>query len=1088
MPVRSCVRRTHRGRFRSGVPAATKSCRRGAVALAFGLCLASATRLAAANDPGLVLHYTFEQAEDGRVVDQSGLANHGRIHGARPVHTERGAALRFDGEDDFVDCGRDGSLQIEGDMSLEFVLRARPENASGRNRLLFGDASSLGVKRNYNLRVDQGRLLFEWADGRINANHGSPAPFLDGRWRHVAYVIESPNAHYLYVDGEPVTVSRRVRPISLTGGGPRQLGGWFAGAFKGEMAEVRVYRRALSESEVAAHAAASLTTGTDPASGSADVEEGDGSGLELRIEPTHVRASDEVRLDLFLRSDRASSWVARIAVAPLNGEGDGSGSQAVVVDQTALGDPTRPGSGRWLVRRMLPAPGLVPGPYRVEVELLEGVGSKTPGSTGASATPEPDLTPRTVVSRASSLMQVVERPAWLGSDAGREAGLEQEVLAPYSPVVAKRGSRSIEVQTANHTYRFDDASLLSEASAGGRPLLASPVRLHARIDGRDRPADFAAPQRIENTPRRATIRQRTRAGPLLIRSNVRVAVDGFLDIRLEVRADDAPDAEPANDADADAPPGLSLDQLRVVLPLRPEHARYVNTWPATHSGAFEQDLAWSFRPIVNLLGDDAGLAWMAESDRDWSPHGASGAIEIRRRDGATELRLNLISEPRRLAPGQTLRYRFGLQGLPVKPPHAPDAWDYRVVRIEKYGHEFDWPNRRVGDMNAIEYHVKGGARAALVLRPWTVFAYPLPIGHEQKFRELMQACDEAGLAALPYIGGFLISEKAPEFDAFKNDFRKLPPRPFPIIDQRVPGLGGQMCYHACPKGAWQDFIVHGAARLIDEFHADGVYLDSPTMPQPCANQAHGCGYVNADGALVPTYPVFATRRMIQRLYHVVKTRKPEGHVDVHPYDGLMTPALAFATVTWIGEHVHPPNPEHVLDVLPLDRFRTEFMDHNLGLSTDLLYYRLGDYAAAAGLAFLHDVPTRSERDHTFKLQSAIWRLREAVGGDDARWSPYWKPNDRIRVAPADVKASVYHHPERGRLIVVFNTRREPVAATVRIRDDQADPTPERSVLLHQPRPGGAGMTARELATDDAEPGVYTIPLDVEGWAALRITP
>lgn len=70
---------------------------------------------------------------------------------------------------------------------------------------------------------------------------------------------------------------------------------------------------------------------------------------------------------------------------------------------------------------------------------------------------------------------------------------------------------------------------------------------------------------------------------------------------------------------------------------------------------------------------------------------------------------------------------------------------------------------------------------------------------------------------------------------------------------------------------------------------DGVYLDGTSEPWGCRNLQHGCGYERADGSPGKTYPFFAVRQLMKRIYTVVKSRKPDGLVNVHQSTCMATP-------------------------------------------------------------------------------------------------------------------------------------------------------------------------------------------------------
>ena len=82
----------------------------------------------------------------------------------------------------------------------------------------------------------------------------------------------------------------------------------------------------------------------------------------------------------------------------------------------------------------------------------------------------------------------------------------------------------------------------------------------------------------------------------------------------------------------------------------------------------------------------------------------------------------------------------------------------------------------------------------------------------------------------------------------------------------------------CYKSIWQDLIADGIARAMEEFDLDGVYLDGVGDVVGCVNTHHGCGYVAPDGSVHPTYPVRATRKLLERIYRIVKSHQPDGQV------------------------------------------------------------------------------------------------------------------------------------------------------------------------------------------------------------------
>ena len=83
-----------------------------------------------ADDKRLVAHYSFDQGAGAQARDGSGRGNDGEIHGAAFVKSPKGHALRFDGANDFVDCGLGKSLQ-QLELAGMIELWVKPEAFQG---------------------------------------------------------------------------------------------------------------------------------------------------------------------------------------------------------------------------------------------------------------------------------------------------------------------------------------------------------------------------------------------------------------------------------------------------------------------------------------------------------------------------------------------------------------------------------------------------------------------------------------------------------------------------------------------------------------------------------------------------------------------------------------------------------------------------------------------------------------------------------------------------------------------------------------------------------------------------------------------
>ena len=222
-----------------------------------GLMLSASVRAA---EKGLVLHYTFDEGRGAIARDTSGRNNHGAIKGgAEFVKLADAYALKFDGKDDFVDCGADPSLAIEKAGTIEFWFRPEachgglvawtPSGSWPDMRL----AAAFMTYRSGGKHADNGPLLMLTANGALHSFHPSVQPERD-TWQHYAIVFDD-SALVLYENGvrrrsSPLGTRPNLKGVPLWIGKCLGLGKLY---FRGLMDDIRIYNRPIMPSEVAAH-------------------------------------------------------------------------------------------------------------------------------------------------------------------------------------------------------------------------------------------------------------------------------------------------------------------------------------------------------------------------------------------------------------------------------------------------------------------------------------------------------------------------------------------------------------------------------------------------------------------------------------------------------------------------------------------------------------------------------------------------------------------------------------------------------------------------------------------------------------------
>jgi hypothetical protein len=206
-----------------------------------------------ADDQALVAHYAFDEGAGTAATDGSGNGNDGEVHGAVFVRSPEGHALRFDGVDDFVDCGASESLQqleVAGTIAFWF----KPEELRGGlvNWSTGSDWSDQRLIISYKVYHGATDFIQASADSRRHRERSLVWP-AKNTWNHVAVTFDGGTVCY-YLDGTLRNVFYQdARP--MIAGVPLWLGrnaGLGPAYFKGVMDEVRIYRRMLSSLEVLA--------------------------------------------------------------------------------------------------------------------------------------------------------------------------------------------------------------------------------------------------------------------------------------------------------------------------------------------------------------------------------------------------------------------------------------------------------------------------------------------------------------------------------------------------------------------------------------------------------------------------------------------------------------------------------------------------------------------------------------------------------------------------------------------------------------------------------------------------------------------
>lgn len=200
---------------------------------------------------GLVLHYTFDEDEGGKVTDASGNGNDGTVRGATFTKEGKiGGAMSFNGQSQEVLVGNPSSLRLQDFTIMAWIKRGDPQKVSvpAQDGQIFGYG-------------DQGYILGLHNDGKLfisKVDVGgvfSSCEIHDTDFHHVVLVKKGAKIVF-YLDGTAYPAAdygdtfEFHSDAAVGARSDHQDGSFLDGTFLGVIDDVAVFNRALSDDEI----------------------------------------------------------------------------------------------------------------------------------------------------------------------------------------------------------------------------------------------------------------------------------------------------------------------------------------------------------------------------------------------------------------------------------------------------------------------------------------------------------------------------------------------------------------------------------------------------------------------------------------------------------------------------------------------------------------------------------------------------------------------------------------------------------------------------------------------------------------------
>ena len=609
--------------------------------------------------------------------------------------------------------------------------------------------------------------------------------------------------------------------------------------------------------------------------------------------------------------------------------------------------------------------------------------------------------------------------------------MSKKVMRPWIPITVCESEDSVSVELWGRENKSGKNSFLESMRSQGRELLASPIRVVGTEDGEEFVfSDYNIFSMDGIGGDSSEIVASAESKQFVLNVAMKTDFDGFIDTALTV-APRGRSVQQIFGFEELKPHQYVLERLWLEIPLRRDVAKYYQMFPRSEgmsvleaSAAVQEEIALPFKSQIFIANDNVGLMVSFESRKNVTPIEKDRFIEIIPEENDVLLRIRLIDEEpydwrgidrRDTKERMSLRpltYRFAIITTPVK-PMPNELTKEKAVHIDCYkkiaGNYEDFLSGEFESTGEITFDrlKRLGVNTLYLHEKWNDLQNSpiLTSKTAKRLRYITNECHKRDIKVIPYFG-YEISSLSPYFNELIPDVE--------VTNTRISRWYRQPAQRdakACQKSRWSEFFTEGIEKLINQYGFDGIYLDGTAYLWACTNTRHGCGCEAPNGTVYETYPVFATRKTMKRLYEIVCEERG-GIINCHAGSAFNMPALSFATSLWDGEVFQSGFIKGEVNLLPDEYFKCLYTGRNLGLPIYLLCYLNPpvwsfDMALAVALPF-GILPKVNDTGLPLERISQIWKIYDEFGVDRAEFIPFYLEKERgIDVSDDRVKVSVY---------------------------------------------------------------------------------
>ncbi len=583
----------------------------------------------------------------------------------------------------------------------------------------------------------------------------------------------------------------------------------------------------------------------------------------------------------------------------------------------------------------------------------------------------------------------------------------RDVPEPWTPVEAA-GDDVFRVW--NREYHFAANGLPSRFVSGGRDVLAAPVKLSVKYNGKVFSFEKAVvPAKLrEHSPDRIVHEGTVAAagGAYLLDWVRTVEFDGFVYYEVSLRGAAFP---------------FSLEELSLDFSVEKDCSRYLQT------PKFNVD--WSKNGKVELLPSNYywftglvnGLDFMTPDDGNWVYGGKPVRFERNAADGRADASFRLID--RRVSVDKALTYRFGFMATPVKPLRS----DWRNINTQSWGG---------AKYQNLQYHLGYNDKVELLQFPNIILLSDVS-NPENARRAIENSWHSKRIKIVPFTGHCFMPDNNPFYDYYGTVWRQtMDGRPTgKSYGSSWQGKEFYMCSPVCPRSTYSDFLRWCTVNLMRKYKFDGLYLDGGQALQ-CDNRVHGCGFTDAFGRKISVWTDLACRNSYRQLALAIHKTDPQGILWVHAAANNAPHIHSTVDVLFPGEDLMPHVPDNPLtytDLVPLEQWQSSYyLAQQLGTASVFLGMSqkvlepIGSppknpdiSTPLLTMCWLHDVHLFGNFIYNKTIEK-YWEIKNTSGivRPDTIFTGYWFPGPRIGSTDKQVLVSYYSWPDSKRLVVI----------------------------------------------------------------------